>query len=100
MTDATDDTYQINQLFSACDLDGSGYIDESELATICTDLSPEQISDIFHELDIDGDGHISISEFAKGLQVSMGFGKFIIGNFLSNERVSYITKIYIICNLG
>ena len=66
---ALDDTNEINQLFSACDLDGSGFIDEHELTSICAELSPEQVSNIFRELDTDGDGKISISEFTNGMKV-------------------------------
>ena len=59
---------QIGTLFKACDLDGSGFIDEQELASICPDLTPEEIKDVFQELDADGDGQISISEFSDGFK--------------------------------
>ncbi|XP_055899971.1 ras and EF-hand domain-containing protein-like isoform X8 [Biomphalaria glabrata] len=57
---------QLGRLFHACDLDGSGYIDQEELASICSELSLEDLGDVFKQLDKDGDGRISIEEFAKG----------------------------------
>ena len=59
-------TVKLDQLFSACDLDGSGYIDQSELALVCSELSKEDLKEVFMELDKDGDGRISVEEFAKG----------------------------------
>lgn len=64
---STDDG-SIGRLFQACDLDGSGYIDEDELARICGELSPEEIKEVFAELDKDGDGRISSSEFSEGFR--------------------------------
>ncbi|CAD5124998.1 DgyrCDS13238 [Dimorphilus gyrociliatus] len=58
-----DATTRIGQIFDACDLDGSGYIDEKELSSICQNLTRDEVSDVFKELDKDGDGKISISEF-------------------------------------
>lgn len=58
----------IGQLFHACDLDGSGYIDEAELSAICSDLSRDEIGNVFRELDADGDGKISIAEFQEGFK--------------------------------
>ncbi|ELT94784.1 hypothetical protein CAPTEDRAFT_208368 [Capitella teleta] len=62
------DTDAIDRLFEACDLDGSGFIDEDELANICSDLSREEVGVVFSELDRDGDGKISVSEFAAGFK--------------------------------
>lgn len=56
----------ISQLFAACDLDGSGFIEREELRAICNELSGEELSDVFRQLDSDGDGKISIAEFAEG----------------------------------
>jgi len=58
----------ISQLFAACDLDGSGFIEREELRAICNELSGEELSDVFRQLDRDGDGKISIAEFAEGFQ--------------------------------
>lgn len=71
--------HKLQQLFKACDLDGSGYIDQSELATICTDMSTDELTDVFKELDTDGDGRISVDEFARGF-------KEINGNLLQISR--------------
>ena len=59
---------QLEGLFSACDLDGSGYLDENELAAICPDLSGDEIAAVFQELDKDGDGRISVREFENGFK--------------------------------
>ena len=59
---------QIGQLFLACDLDGSGFIDETELACICPNLSTDEVKDVFRELDKDGDGHITMVEFSEGFK--------------------------------
>ena len=45
MGDAEDNS--IDRLFEACDLDGSGFIDEAELANICSDLSKDEVSVVF-----------------------------------------------------
>ena len=68
MANTTEDTSRIDQLFEACDLDGSGFIDEEELKNICADLTTEEVSEVFQELDKDGDGKISISEFSDGFK--------------------------------
>lgn len=59
---------RLGDLFSACDLDGSGFIDENELASFCSDLSADEVADVFKELDRDRDGRISISEFSDGFR--------------------------------
>ena len=55
-------------LFLACDLDGSGYIDEAELAKICPELSNDELKEVFQALDKDGDGRISKDEFSRGFK--------------------------------
>ncbi|XP_052711631.1 ras and EF-hand domain-containing protein homolog isoform X3 [Crassostrea angulata] len=57
-----------DQLFQICDLDGSGYVDEAELAQICKELPAEDLHEIFLELDKDQDGHISVEEFRRGFK--------------------------------
>ncbi|XP_048730125.1 ras and EF-hand domain-containing protein homolog isoform X3 [Ostrea edulis] len=57
-----------DQLFKICDLDGSGYVDEGELAEICKELPAEDLHEIFLELDKDQDGHISVEEFRRGFK--------------------------------
>ena len=56
----------VSSLFRACDLDGSGYIDEAELANICPELTPSEVHEIFLALDKDGDGRIGKEEFSRG----------------------------------
>ena len=58
----------LGQLFQDCDLDGSGFIDQHELAAICTELNMDELEDVFKELDKDGDGRISVTEFAEGFK--------------------------------
>jgi hypothetical protein len=67
MASTKEDKY-IGQLFRTCDLDGSGYIDERELAEICTELDADELASVFKELDKDGDGRISVSEFSDGFK--------------------------------
>jgi len=59
----------IAQLFAACDLNQSGFIEEEELRAICHELSHEELADVFQQLDRDSDGKISLKEFADGFQV-------------------------------
>ena len=59
----------ISQLFAACDLNRSGFIEEDELRAICHELSSDELADVFRQLDSDADGKISLQEFADGFQV-------------------------------
>ncbi|XP_033108003.1 ras and EF-hand domain-containing protein-like [Anneissia japonica] len=58
----------IQQLFEACDLNGSGFIEKSELSSVCSELSQDELQKVFHELDRDQDGRISITDFSEGFQ--------------------------------
>ncbi|XP_060568165.1 ras and EF-hand domain-containing protein homolog isoform X5 [Ruditapes philippinarum] len=58
----------VSSLFRACDLDGSGYIDEAELSNICPELTREEIKSVFQALDKDGDGKIGKEEFSHGFK--------------------------------
>ncbi|XP_050411292.1 ras and EF-hand domain-containing protein homolog isoform X5 [Patella vulgata] len=62
------DQERLGQLFQACDLDGSGFIDQTELASVCSELNNDQLKDVFLQLDKDGDGRISAEEFARGFR--------------------------------
>lgn len=63
-----DHAQSVGSLFRACDLDGSGYIDETELASICPELSKDEVKDVFRQLDKDGDGKIGVDEFSRGFK--------------------------------
>lgn len=58
----------VSSLFRACDLDGSGYIDEAELANICPELTTAEVRSVFQALDKDGDGKINKEEFSRGFK--------------------------------
>ncbi|CAG5125199.1 unnamed protein product, partial [Candidula unifasciata] len=62
----TSDQDQLDRLFQTYDLDGSGYLDQEELASMCSGLTVSDLNDVFKQLDKDQDGRISIEEFAKG----------------------------------
>ncbi|XP_025087000.1 ras and EF-hand domain-containing protein homolog isoform X3 [Pomacea canaliculata] len=59
---------RLGALFKACDLDGSGFIDQQELSRVCSELSTDDLRDVFAELDKDRDGRISVEEFTKGFR--------------------------------
>ena len=61
------DSFNVDELFSSCDLDKSGYIDRNELAAVC-DLNDQDLNEIFYQLDLDNDGRISVEEFSKNFQ--------------------------------
>nr|XP_006812326.1 PREDICTED: ras and EF-hand domain-containing protein homolog isoform X2 [Saccoglossus kowalevskii] len=60
----------IVNLFEACDLNGSGYIEEEDFHSVCGDLSLQdgELDQVFRELDCDHDGKISLSDFTQGFQ--------------------------------
>ena len=64
------DEGRVRQLFTACDLNGSGFIEREDLLNLCADLDLEdqELDDVFHELDKNGDGKISVTEFVKGYE--------------------------------
>ena len=61
---------RVEQLFDACDLNGSGYIEKEDLQEMCSDLdlSTLEFDEVFHELDQDMDGKIDFREFVRGFQ--------------------------------
>lgn len=88
----------VDQLFNACDLDGSGYIDQQELSAICTDLTNGELTDVFKELDRDGDGRISVEEFAKGFKEISG-ALLSISREKRKERLQSLTSEDYVCSL-
>jgi len=67
----------INQLFAACDLNGSGFIEQDELRAICNEMTSDELTDVFRQLDNDQDGKISLEEFADGFQVPINQSVFL-----------------------
>ena len=61
---------QLEQLFLACDTDGSGYIGRQQLRDLCRgfDISGDDSDLIFADLDRDGDDRISFSDFCRGFR--------------------------------
>ena len=59
---------RLEELFKACDFDGSGFIDKSELRQLCADLELTDFDDVFKELDQDADGRISMADFRSGFR--------------------------------
>ncbi len=64
------DEARVHQLFNACDLNNSGFIEREDLANLCADLDLEdqELDDVFQELDRNRDGRISVTEFVKGYE--------------------------------
>lgn len=60
-------TAACGEIFDEYDADGSGDLDQDELAMVCATLGnllgSEGLEDLFSELDQDGDGTVSRAEF-------------------------------------
>ncbi|XP_021930330.1 ras and EF-hand domain-containing protein-like isoform X2 [Zootermopsis nevadensis] len=61
---------QLEQLFRACDKQGSGHIGPSEFRDLCSsfDIDPDDSDTIFTDLDHDGDGQVSLEDFRWGFR--------------------------------
>ena len=61
---------QLEQLFLACDTDGTGYIGRQQLRDLCRgfDISGDDSDLIFADLDRDGDERISFADFCRGFR--------------------------------
>ncbi|XP_066995628.2 ras and EF-hand domain-containing protein homolog [Anabrus simplex] len=75
---------QLQQLFRACDKQGSGHIGPDEFRELCTgfDIGPADSDAIFVDLDHDGDGKVSLEDFA------WGFRDFLNPDSTSSRRPS------------
>ncbi|XP_071956589.1 ras and EF-hand domain-containing protein-like isoform X3 [Antedon mediterranea] len=64
------DEEKLNHLFTACDLNGSGFIELEDLQELCGDLAitHQELNEVFTELDKNNDGKISLIEFRDGFQ--------------------------------
>ncbi|XP_075059881.1 ninein-like protein isoform X2 [Mixophyes fleayi] len=63
---------QVRDIWEELGIGHNGYLNQHELATVCTnigleDLSKEELEDLFNKLDRDGDGRVSFQEFQVGL---------------------------------
>lgn len=58
----------LDELFNACDIRGTGYLEHDDFRTLCRTMSlgETDFSEVFEELDRDGDGKISRSDFIQG----------------------------------
>ena len=62
-----DETFNLSECFRVFDLDGNGYLDKNEIATIMGRLgtdtfrppNPDFVAELVREADIDGDGRVS-----------------------------------------
>ena len=59
---------KIDELFEACDVNKSGYIEREELRELCKELhlTDLEFEEIFNELDKDGDGKLGKQDFVQG----------------------------------
>ncbi|XP_043939644.1 ras and EF-hand domain-containing protein isoform X2 [Protopterus annectens] len=72
---------RLQQLFHACDSNGSGFIEKEEFVKLCADLqlrSPAEVDALFLRLDLDRDGAINFHEFARGF---LGVSSMLAGEF-------------------
>ncbi|XP_037078268.1 ras and EF-hand domain-containing protein homolog, partial [Pollicipes pollicipes] len=65
-----DSRNQLEQLFLACDSQGTGFIGRRELRELCRsfDISGDDSDLIFDDLDCDGDDRISFQDFCRGFR--------------------------------
>ncbi|XP_071852085.1 ras and EF-hand domain-containing protein homolog isoform X2 [Apostichopus japonicus] len=68
MTSQSPSPESIRNLFEACDLDNNGYIERTELASVCGELNADELHNVFVALDRDEDGRISLDDFSDGFQ--------------------------------
>ena len=67
------------EAFASMDADGSGFLDEAELAGALGvlglgDLEPEELQQVMVEMDPDGDGKVTLTEFSAWWAVIDGEG--------------------------
>ncbi|KAG8440594.1 hypothetical protein GDO86_006371 [Hymenochirus boettgeri] len=64
------DTAQLQRLFSACDVRGTGLVELEDFASVCTELGvePDLVRPLFRMLDVDQDGIIDFQDFAAGFE--------------------------------
>jgi len=94
-----DNELQLEQLFRACDKQGTGLIGPSEFRDLCAgfDIDPADSDAIFTDLDHDGDGQVSLDDFAWGFRdfltpgsrrcsVYVSAGSDVTGTHINNEE--------------
>jgi Ca2+-binding protein (EF-Hand superfamily) len=90
---------QLEQLFRACDKQGTGHIGPSEFRDLCAgfDIDHSDSDAIFTDLDHDGDGQVSLEDFAWGFRdfltpgsrrssVQVSAGSDVTGIYVNNEE--------------
>ena len=97
----------LQQLFRACDKQGTGHIGPSEFRDLCAgfDIDTADSDAIFTDLDHDGDGQVSLEDFAWGFRdfltpgsrrssVYVSAGSDVTGTRVNNEEaVKYQAEI-------